>query len=177
MSTTPKKGAVDWANDNARRLVGIAVLRKLRKFVDEHEQARRLERWALTVLCLFGLGLVALVAGHYWIKPEAQVDSSAMRYAIAWKQVVENHAALNPPASIRSERMTGAVVLSTSIKADGTIEKLLIVTSSGQEAFDNAALHLVRSAGPFQPFSEEMKRDTDIVTVTHGLRFDQGAFR
>ena len=61
--------------------------------------------------------------------------------------------------------------MTVSIKADGSLEKLEINQSSGYPVLDEAAQRIVRLAAPFAPFPENIREDTDILSITRTCSF------
>ena len=45
--------------------------------------------------------------------------------------------------------------------------------SSGSKLLDDAAIRIVRIAAPFNPLTEEMKKDTDILEIIRIWRFQE----
>jgi protein TonB len=58
------------------------------------------------------------------------------------------------------------MVVTVSIKADGSLERVEINRPSGQRILDAAALRIVQLAAPFAPFPADIARDTDILSIT-----------
>jgi protein TonB len=88
------------------------------------------------------------------------------RYVEDWRAKVERVGETNYPQAARDQRIYGSLVVTVSIKADGSIERVDINRSSGQRILDAAALHIVRLASPFAPFPADIARDTDILSIT-----------
>jgi protein TonB len=88
------------------------------------------------------------------------------RYVEDWRAKVERVGETNYPQAARDQRIYGSLVVTVSIKSDGSIERVDINRSSGQRILDAAALHIVRLASPFAPFPPDIARDTDILSIT-----------
>ncbi|MBW8079064.1 MAG: TonB family protein, partial [Gallionella sp.] len=84
---------------------------------------------------------------------------------------VERIGNLNYPEQARREQIYGKLQLSVSIKADGTIESVEVSRSSGQRILDAAAMRIVRLAAPYPPLPADIRRDTDILTITRTWTF------
>jgi len=93
------------------------------------------------------------------------------RYIEDWRQKVERVGELNYPQAARTQRVYGSLVVTVSIKADGSLEKVDINRSSGQQILDDAAVRIVRLAAPFAPFSSDIAKDTDILSITRTWTF------
>jgi protein TonB len=98
----------------------------------------------------------------------------AYLYLEAWRERVEKFAADNYPPKVRQKSLYGTVVLTVSIRADGTLEQISAKKSSGSGELDDIAVRLVKEAAPFPPFSEDLGRDTDIITITRPMSFVKG---
>jgi protein TonB len=93
------------------------------------------------------------------------------RYVDDWRIKVERIGNMNYPEEARRQKIYGSLVLTVSIKADGTVEYVEINRSSGQKVLDAAALRIVQLAAPFAPFSEEMRKKVDILSITRTWTF------
>ncbi len=92
-------------------------------------------------------------------------------YAEAWRQKVEQVGALNYPAPDHGHELQGDVRLTVILYPDGSIAGLEMRQSSGIEALDAAAQHIVQMASPFQPFTKAMRERADLVTLTRTFHF------
>jgi len=93
------------------------------------------------------------------------------QYIEDWRVKVERIGNLNYPEQARREQIYGKLQLSVSIKADGTIESVEVSRSSGQRILDAAAMRIVRLAAPYPPLPADIRRDTDILTITRTWTF------
>lgn len=92
------------------------------------------------------------------------------QYVEDWRQKIERVGTLNYPDAARG-KMYGSLLLSVSIRADGSIEKVEIQRSSGEPVLDQAALRIVQLAAPFSPFPANIKADTDIIDIVRTWTF------
>ncbi len=93
------------------------------------------------------------------------------RYIEDWRHKVERVGELNYPQTARDQKLYGTLVVTVSIKADGALDKIEINRPSGHKVLDEAALRIVRLAAPFAPFSAEIAKDTDILSITRTWTF------
>ena len=93
------------------------------------------------------------------------------RYVDDWRIKVERVGNLNYPDEARRQKIYGSLVLTVSIRADGTVENVEINRSSGQKVLDAAAIRIVQLASPFAPFPEEMRKKVDILSITRTWTF------
>lgn len=95
------------------------------------------------------------------------------QYIEDWRSKVERIGTLNYPEAARG-KLYGALVLTVSINADGTIGRVDINRSSGHKVLDDAARRIVQMASPYSPFPPDIRRDTDILEITRTWYFTQG---
>ena len=100
-------------------------------------------------------------------------EASDALYLEAWRQKVERIGNLNYPAVARDQKIYGQLRMTVSINADGSIENIMIDKSSGSKVLDEAAKNIVNLAAPYAKFSEEMKKNTDILGITRTWTFTQ----
>ena len=96
------------------------------------------------------------------------------RYVEDWRMKVERIGNTNYPEAARQNRLYGSLILSVSIRADGSIESVEVKRKSGQRVLDAAAVKIVEMAGPYSPFPEDIRRDTDILNITRTWTFAKG---
>ena len=96
------------------------------------------------------------------------------RYVEDWRLKVERIGNLNYPEAARVNRLYGKLVLTVSIRADGTLEGVEVNRKSGQRILDAAAVKIVEMAGPYAPFPDDIRRDTDILSITRTWTFAKG---
>ena len=93
------------------------------------------------------------------------------RYVEAWRGKVEKIGNLNYPEAARSKRLYGSLVLTVAIRADGSVESVLVDHPSGKKILDAAAVRIVHLAAPYAAFPPEIRRDTDIIHITRTWTF------
>ena len=108
----------------------------------------------------------------------AFVGSRAEEYRFAqyvedWRLKVERIGNLNYPDGARG-RIYGSLVLTVSIKADGSLEAVEVRRSSGPQILDRAAERIVKMAAPYAGFPANIRRDTDILVITRTWTFAPG---
>ena len=96
------------------------------------------------------------------------------RYVEDWRLKVERIGNLNYPEAARSQKLYGSLLLTTGIRADGSIESIVVERSSGKRVLDLAAAHIVQMCGPYSPFPPDIRRDTDILYITRTWTFAPG---
>ena len=88
------------------------------------------------------------------------------RYVEDWRVKIERVGEMNYPQAARDQRLYGSLVVTVSIKSDGSLERADINRSSGQRILDAAALRIVQLAAPYAPFPADIAKDTDIISIT-----------
>lgn len=99
-----------------------------------------------------------------------------LSYMRAWTDKVERVGNLNYPEQARREGLRGSLVVSVGVLADGSLESIEILRSSGFDILDQAAINIVELSAPFAALPEEIVQETDILYITRTWRFtpDQG---
>ena len=92
-------------------------------------------------------------------------------YVNSWRRKIEQMGALNYPREAESCFDNCRLRLLVAINPDGTINELRILESSGKKVLDDAALRIVRLSAPFAPFTEEMRKQTDILEIIRTWQF------
>ncbi len=88
------------------------------------------------------------------------------QYVEDWRGKVERIGNLNYPEAVRREKLHGKLVLTVSIRADGSVESVEVNHSSGQRILDAAAARIVRLAAPYAPFPPDIRKEIDVLTIT-----------
>ena len=88
------------------------------------------------------------------------------QYVEDWRSKVERIGNLNYPEMARREKIYGKLALTVSIRADGSVESIEINRPSGQRILDASAVRIVKLAAPFAPFPPDIRKDTDIISIT-----------
>lgn len=88
------------------------------------------------------------------------------RYIEDWRIKIERVGELNYPQAARNRKIYGSLVVTVSIRSDGSLDQVDINRPSGQSILDQAAIRIVRLAAPFAPFPADIASDTDILSIT-----------
>ena len=92
------------------------------------------------------------------------------QYVEDWRLKVERVGTLNYPDAARG-RLYGSLLLSVTIRADGSVDKVEVHRSSGHKVLDEAAVRIVKLAAPYAPFPPDIRKDTDIIEITRTWSF------
>ncbi|MEF8728269.1 MAG: TonB family protein [Accumulibacter sp.] len=123
-------------------------------------------------------GEIAKELDEYSKRPRKQfIGSSAMEYRFAqyfeeWRQKVERVGTLNYPAEARG-KLYGSLVLTVTVRSDGSVDSVEINRSSGHRILDDAARRIVVMASPFAAFPPAIRHDTDTLVITRTWNFTQ----
>jgi protein TonB len=93
------------------------------------------------------------------------------QYIEDWRVKVERIGNLNYPEEARRQQIYGKLQLSVSIRADGSVENIEVSRSSGHRILDAAAMRIVKLAAPYAELPPDIRKDTDILTITRTWTF------
>ncbi|HWT54792.1 MAG TPA: TonB family protein [Rhodocyclaceae bacterium] len=92
------------------------------------------------------------------------------QYIEDWRQKVERIGNLNYPEAARG-RLYGNLVLTLTVRSDGTLSNVELIRSSGHKELDEAAQRIVRMAAPYAVFPESIRREYDELVITRTWSF------
>ncbi|WP_313951668.1 TonB family protein [Accumulibacter sp.] len=92
------------------------------------------------------------------------------QYVEEWRAKIERVGTLNYPEAAKG-KLYGTLVLTVTIKSDGTVTSVDIHRSSGHKILDDAARRIVSMAAPFADFPPAIRHDTDFLVITRSWRF------
>lgn len=101
-------------------------------------------------------------------------ESRDAYYLHGWSKKIETVGNLNYPAEARRKKIYGNLRLMVAVRADGSVQEVRVLKSSGQRVLDQAAIDIVRLAAPFAPFPPEIRQDTDILEIIRTWQFEKG---
>lgn len=93
------------------------------------------------------------------------------RYVEDWRAKVERIGNNNYPEAARAQKLYGQLQVTVSIKSDGTLEDVEVSRSSGHKILDAAAIRIVQLGAPYAAFPDDIRRDTDILSITRTWMF------
>lgn len=121
--------------------------------------------------------LIAKQQEEYEMRPKRQFIGARTReyrfanYVEQWRQKIERVGNLNYPQTARIQKLYGKLQMTVSVKADGSIESIRIHQSSGHRLLDESARRIVQLAAPFPAFPEDIRQDTDVLSITRTWTF------
>ncbi|MCP5300065.1 MAG: TonB family protein [Chromatiaceae bacterium] len=95
-------------------------------------------------------------------------------YLEAWRSKVEKIGNLNYPDEAKRKKLYGNLLMHVAVRADGSVERIRVVRSSGHKLLDDAAVRIVRMAAPFAPFPPEIRKEVDVLDITRTWQFLDG---
>jgi periplasmic protein TonB len=101
-------------------------------------------------------------------------ELSYASYLGAWARKVERIGNLNYPQAAKDQRMFGSLILHVAIRADGSVEQIRVVRSSGYALLDEAAARIVELAAPYAPFPPDIAAETDVLDIVRTWQFLRG---
>lgn len=93
------------------------------------------------------------------------------QYVEDWRAKVERVGNMNYPEVARSQKIYGSLTLTVSIRSDGSVESIEINRPSGQRILDASAIRIVKLSAPFSPFPPDIRKDTDVLSITRTWTF------
>ncbi|MEN8175833.1 MAG: energy transducer TonB, partial [Pseudomonadota bacterium] len=117
---------------------------------------------------------------HYANKPRRKTINAATRehqyaaYLETWRRKVEQIGNLNYPEEARRRKLYGSLVLHVAVRADGSVERIRVLSSSGHQALDDAAIAIVNLAAPFAPFPPDIRKEVDVLDITRTWKYLRG---
>lgn len=99
-------------------------------------------------------------------------SSVEAEYLYEWGQQIEATGNRHYPQEALERRLTGELRLSVSIKPDGRLHEVEILSSSGHQLLDQAALQIVHMTAPFDPFPPELRGEFDRLEIIRTWNFE-----
>ncbi len=94
-------------------------------------------------------------------------------YLHEWRQRLEAVGNKYYPEASRRYGIYGSLRLLVTVRQDGSLEDVQVLSSSGYAVLDEAAIKIVRLAAPFAPFPAELKATTDKLEIIRTWQFQE----
>jgi protein TonB len=101
-------------------------------------------------------------------------QSDLAEYLVRWKEKIERLGTVNFPTAARTSSLSGNPILEVALRADGSIEEIIILKSSGHKELDLAAMRILRLAAPFDPFPQKFRDNYDVLRFVYEWQFLDG---
>jgi protein TonB len=98
-------------------------------------------------------------------------ESQIAAYLDAWKRRVEATGTRHFPLEARRGTPKDNPVLEVAVRADGSLQQVQVRRSSGLRELDNAAVGIVRLAGPYDPFPPAMRDRYPVLRFAYEWQF------
>jgi protein TonB len=152
----------------------ISVLNRKAPLTADELVARSLEIASLSAEISQSMEAYAQRGRHRYIISAHARELRDAAYLDAWRAKVERIGNLNYPDEAKRRNISGSLLLDVAINADGSLSGVTLIRSSGSKVLDDAAMRIVHLAAPFSPFSDDMRRDTDVLHITRNWEFLDG---
>jgi len=96
-------------------------------------------------------------------------------YLYNWRLKIEQIGNLHFPDEILRRKLYGDVIIEVALANDGSLYEAKVVVPSDFPELDQAALRILRTASPFEPFTDAMRAQSDIIRFVWKWRFMAGA--
>ncbi len=93
-------------------------------------------------------------------------------YLNNWTLKIEGVGNRHFPEQALRDGIFGALRMSVLLRADGSVEDIEILQSSGHHMLDEAALQIVKLSSPFPRFPKEITRNTDKLEIIRTWKFE-----
>ena len=94
-------------------------------------------------------------------------------YVHRWREKVEAIGNRNYPEQSRRLGIYGDLRLLVAINRDGSLKDVEILSSSGHDVLDSAAVRIVRLAAPYPAFPPELRETADVLEIIRTWQFRQ----
>lgn len=105
------------------------------------------------------------------ITAASTLEAADAWYVQNWVDRVTRLGNLNYPQEARRRNLHGNLRLMVALNADGSVRDISVLESSGHKILDDAAQQTIRTAAPFAPFPEGMRRDKDVLEIIRTWSF------
>lgn len=92
-------------------------------------------------------------------------------YVERWRQRIEDFGSRHYSQGLNDQRLEGVMVVTVSIRSDGTVENVFIDRSSGSDMLDRAATDIVQRSAPFDSFDSRLSAKFDVLSITRQWSF------
>ena len=104
-----------------------------------------------------------------YVSPATREEAYALYYDRLRRRIEDRGTRFFPEAN--GTKLYGDLTILMAVDANGALLRSELLEGSGNPQLDRQALALARTAGPFGPFSAEMRRTSDEIVVVSRFRF------
>ena len=119
---------------------------------------------------------------NYAKMPRRKIITAATReymyaqYLESWRQKAERFGNLNYPIEARRKKLYGQLRLLVELTPEGKVNRIELRQSSGHRELDEAATRIVELAGPYAPFPDNIRAETDLLVIIRTWQFMSGDY-
>ncbi|MCC2971025.1 TonB C-terminal domain-containing protein [Massilia sp. IC2-476] len=106
-----------------------------------------------------------------WLFGRADPNADLVQYALAMGRKIEFNQTFDTVRELVKQPHVRPVV-TVAVRADGSVEKVTFVTSSGVPALDEAVRKVIASQAPYGPFPPALARQYDVIEIRRTWIFD-----
>lgn len=106
-----------------------------------------------------------------WLFGRADANRDLVLYAEAMSQKIEKNMTIDMIREVIKQPHNRPTV-TIAVRADGTVEKVTFVTSSGVPAIDDAVRKIIASQAPYGAFPPSLARQYDVIEIRRTWIFD-----
>ena len=99
---------------------------------------------------------------------------AAAEYMRSWVQKVERVGNLNYPEQARRRDLSGQLILEVTIRPNGSVRGVRVLEPSDYRVLDQAAIRVVKLAGPYAPVPADVLKGKDLLVITRTWQFVGG---
>ncbi|MDG2176742.1 MAG: energy transducer TonB [Gammaproteobacteria bacterium] len=110
---------------------------------------------------------------RYTISSASTEKARDALYLDNWRKKVEAVGNLHYPSEASTRGIYGNLRLLVSLRSDGTVSQVRVLSSSGHEVLDKSAIRIVHLAAPFDAFPEDLRQEADILDIIRTWQFQR----
>ena len=110
---------------------------------------------------------------RYTISSASTEKARDALYLDNWRKKVEAVGNLNYPPEASTQGIYGNLRLLVSLRSDGSVSQVRILSSSGHKILDESAIRIVQLAAPFDAFPEDLRQEADILDIIRTWQFQR----
>jgi protein TonB len=110
---------------------------------------------------------------RYTISSASTQKARDILYLDNWRKKVEAIGNLNYPAQASSQGIYGNLRLLVSLRSDGSVADIRVLSSSGHRILDESAIRIVHIAAPYDPFPPDMRKEVDLLDIIRTWQFQR----
>ncbi|MDA1331595.1 MAG: TonB family protein [Proteobacteria bacterium] len=92
-------------------------------------------------------------------------------YVERWRQQIEDLGSRLYSHDLSDAQLEGVMIVTVSIRSDGTVEHVVIDRSSGSKKLDKTATDIVQRSAPFDRFDSKLSAQFDVLSITRQWSF------